>query len=137
MFIHDVIKNGIKVAEISFNSEPSQLEIAKAEAPYLQEPYTPTQKEKDFERYTKRSVAKNAIITEMATENMGRIRSGEWSTADVISLTQDTQLQLVLADVHSLSFELAAMKLSAATNPLITTAIKNTWIQRLQAHFYL
>jgi hypothetical protein len=137
MFIHDVIKNGIKVAEISFNSEPSQLEIDAAEKPYLQEPVVPTQKEKDFERYTKRSIAKNIIIAEIATENMSRIRSGEWTTTDIIGLTQDESLRLVMSDVHSLSFELAAIKLMAITNPLITNTIKAIWLAKLQAHFYL
>ena len=90
-----------------------------------------------MERYTKRSIAKNTIIAEMATENMQRIRSGEWTTSDVISLTQDEELKQVLSDVHSLSFELAAMKLSTAANPLMTSAIKLAWITKLQAHFYL
>jgi len=137
MYDYDVIKNGIKVAQISSDYALSEEEITRRSAPYLEEPKIPTQKEKDMERYTKRSIAKNTIIAEMATENMGRIRSGEWTTSDVISLTQDEELKQVLSDVHSLSFELAAMKLSTATNPLITSAIKLAWITKLQAHFYL
>jgi hypothetical protein len=137
MYDYDIIKNGIKVAQISSEHALSQQEIDIRSAPYLEEPKVPTQKEKDLERYTKRSIAKNIIIAEIATENMGRIRSGEWTTADIVGLTQDESLRLVMSDVHSLSFELAAIKLMAITNPLITDAIKAVWLAKLQAHFYL
>ena len=137
MYTHDVIKNGIVVARLSFNEEPSQLDINKAEAPYLQEPKVFTQAEKDFERYSKRAIAKNEIITEIATENMQRIRTGVWTISDIISLVQDEDIKEVLSNLHSLSFELAATKLASVANPLITSEIKAIWIQKLQTHFYL
>ena len=137
MYTYDIIKNGIKIAEISSEQPLSDEELSKRQAPYLQEPKVLTQKEKDFERYTKRAVAKNTILAEIATENMQRIRSGEWTTSDIVLLTQDEELKQVLNDVYSLSFELAAIKLSTITNVLITPEIKGTWIQKLQSNFYL
>jgi len=137
MYTYDVIKNGIKVAEFSSEEELSQADIDRISAPYLQEPRVISQKEKDFERYTKRAIAKNMIIAEMATENMERIRSGVWNVSDIISLTQDEQVREVLNDVYSLSFEIATVKLMSLTNVLITNEIKAIWVEKLQKHFYL
>jgi hypothetical protein len=95
-----------------------------------------TQAEKDYEKYMKRADVKDRIIAEMATENMARVRAGIWTVPNLVALTQDPELKLVLDDINTLSFELAVSKLMALTNPLITQKIKNEWILKLQSHFY-
>jgi len=100
-------------------------------------PDLPTQKILDYRRYKLRAENKDHIIAEMASNNMERVRSGEWSVPDLIGLTQDPQLKEVLDDVSTLSFELAIQKLSSVTHPLMTAAIKTEWIDLLTLHLYL
>ncbi len=100
------------------------------------EPPTQTQKQKDYQKYLKRASVRDQIVAEMAAENMERVRAGTWTVTDLINLTQDTELKAVLSDLSTLSFELAQSKLLAATNPLLTTDIKNGWLAKLQAHLY-
>lgn len=95
-----------------------------------------TQVEKDYIKYEKRANIKNKIIAEMATENMGRIRSGVWTVPDLVSLTQDQEIKGVLDDVHSLSFELAVNKIRVLSNPIITESIKKAWITKLTLYFF-
>jgi hypothetical protein len=95
-----------------------------------------SQKEVDFQKYLKRASVKDQIIAEMAAENMERVRAGVWSVVDLVGLTQDAELKLVLDDINTLSFELAQSKLSSATNPLLTQAIKTGWILKLQANLF-
>lgn len=95
------------------------------------------QKQLDYERYLKRAKVKDQIIAEMASENMERVRNGLWTVNDLISLTQDPELKLVLDDVSTLSYELAVSKVMAISNPLITSQIKTDWSFKLQSHFYL
>lgn len=95
------------------------------------------QREIDYVRFKKRAMAKDGMIAEMAAGNMERLRSGVWTTTQLIELTQDTQLKDVLSDISSLSFEIAYSKISAITNPLITTEIKNSWKKLLSDNFYL
>lgn len=99
-------------------------------------PPTQSQEEKDLAKYQKRAAVKDLIISEMATENMSRVRAGIWTVSDLINLTQDPTLKLVLDDISTLSFELAAQKLQTANNPLLTSDIKNKWILKLRGHFY-
>lgn len=96
----------------------------------------PSQQDVDYQKYLKRGAAKDRIIAEMASENMQRIRSGIWTVSQLIELTQNSQLKDVLDDVNTLSFELAAMKLTTINIPLLTTEIKNGWIAKLQSHYY-
>ena len=96
----------------------------------------PSQYELDVERYSKRATAKDQIIAEFAAENIARVRSGVWTVPQLISLTQDAGLKALLDNVNTLSFEIAASMLPGLTNPLLTTAIKNGWAAKLQAHFY-
>lgn len=96
----------------------------------------PTPKEKDAIKYAKRAAVKDQIMVEMATENMERVRSGVWTTAQLISLTQDPELKLVQDDIGTLSFELALMKLQTASNPLLTPEIRGAWMIKLMRHFY-
>ena len=95
-----------------------------------------SQKDKDFQKYLKRAAAKDKIIAEMASENMGRVRAGIWTVQNLVDLTQDVELKRVLDDISTLSFELAAQKLQAINNPLLTTEIKNSWLQKLMSNFY-
>jgi hypothetical protein len=97
---------------------------------------TLTAEEKDKLKYLKRASVKDTIIAEMATENMSRVRSGKWTVPDLVSLTQDPMLKLILDDINTLSFELAVLKLQTINNPLITKEIKEEWIRKLQTHFY-
>ena len=99
-------------------------------------PPAPSQKDLDYQKYLKRAAVKDQIIAEMASENMERVRAGIWTVANLIALTQDADLKLVLDDINTLSFELAQSKLQGATNPLLTTEIKNGWITKLQTHLY-
>jgi hypothetical protein len=99
-------------------------------------PPAPTLKDLDYTKYTKRAAVKDQILAEMASENMERIRAGIWTVPDLIGLTQDVELKLVLDDINTLSFELAQSKLNAATNPLLTSTIKMGWILKLQSHLY-
>jgi hypothetical protein len=97
----------------------------------------PTQKEKDIARFTKRAAAKNIIIAEMAADNMERVRNGVWTTSQLMGLTVDPGLLNVLNNISTLSYEIAAYNVYNLTNPLITVAIKQVWIAKLQSHFYL
>jgi hypothetical protein len=67
---------------------------------------------------------------------MARVRAGVWTVPNLVALTQDPELKLILDDINTLSFELAVLKLMALTNPLITQKIKNDWVLKLQSHFY-
>jgi hypothetical protein len=116
---------------VNSNNIPNQIE----EIPYTTT--TPSQFELDYVRYLNRGYAKDKIIAEMASQNMMRVRSGEWTVNQLINLTMDTELKNILDDVNTLSYELAVQKLSAISNPLITSKIKQDWINLLQAHFYL
>ena len=100
------------------------------------EPPLPTQKQLDYNKYLKRAAAKDIILAEMASENMERVRNGIWTVSDLVSLTQDAELKLVLDDINTLSFELAQSKLNTINNPLLVPEIKNGWINKLQTHLY-
>lgn len=95
-----------------------------------------SQKDRDFQKYLKRAAAKDRIVAEMASENMERVRNGAWTVQNLIDLTQDAELKRVLDDISTLSFELAAQKLQAINNPLLTSDIKNSWLQKLMSNFY-
>ena len=97
-------------------------------------PSTLTQHQIDYRKYTNRAKVKDSIIATMASNNMQRVRSGIWSVENLISLTQDSELKLILDDVSTLSYELAIGKIEAATNPLLTAGIKTEWISLLAAH---
>ena len=79
---------------------------------------------------------RSKIIAQMAAENMQRVRTGIWTVADLISLTQDEQLKSLLDDINTLSFELAIGKVNAATHPLLTAEVKFSWVTKLQANLF-
>lgn len=96
----------------------------------------PSTAEKDLLKYLKRAEAKNKIIAWVAQENVARVKNGTWTTEQLISLTQDAELKDLLDDVNSLSFEIAANKITGLTNELLTSDIKAAWIEKLQGYFY-
>lgn len=96
-----------------------------------------SQFERDQARYAKRAAAKDGLLAYMAADNMGRVRSGEWTVAQLTSLMADPALAAANAYMSTLSFELAAQAIAQAQTPLLTPAIRADWIARLQAHVYL
>ena len=96
-----------------------------------------TQFEKDQSRYTKRAAVKDELMAYMAADNMSRVRSGAWSVADLTSLLDDPAVVAANSLMGTLSFELAAQQIQAATTPLLTPEIKAEWVSRLEAHYYL
>ena len=105
--------------------------------PERPEPPPVNQFEKDQSRYTKRAAVKDELMAYMAADNMGRVRNGVWSVADLTSLLDDPAVVAANSLMGTLSFELAAQQISAATTPLLTPEIKADWVARLEAHYYL
>lgn len=97
----------------------------------------PTQFELDQRRYQKRAAVQSELIAWMAADNMSRVRSGEWSVADLTSLMSDPAVTAAQAYMGTLSYELAAQSIMQATHPLLTQAIKGAWVGKLTEHFYL
>lgn len=112
------------------------------ELPYY-EPVEPqyqvpnTQFEMDINRYNKRAAVKDSLIAYMAADNMSRVRSGEWTVDDLTGLLDDPAVIQANALMGTLSYELAAAQIAAATTPLLTPEIKSDWVSRLEAHYYL
>ena len=100
-------------------------------------PEGPSQFEKDQSRYQKRAAVKDELMAYMAADNMRRVRNGEWTVADLTSLLSDTAVVAANALMTTLSFELAASSIKAATTPLLTDEIKVDWVSRLESHYYL
>lgn len=102
-----------------------------------QAPEPPSQFERDKARYTKRAAAKDGLLAYMAADNMSRVRAEVWTVSDLASLMSDPALAAANAYMSTLSFELAAQSIAAATTPLLTPEIRADWIGKLQAHYYL
>ena len=98
---------------------------------------TPTQFDLDQRRYQKRAAVQAELIAWMAADNMSRVRAGVWTVADLTSLMSDPAVTAAQAYMSTLSYELAAQAIQAATTPLLTPEIKSTWISKLTEHFYL
>jgi hypothetical protein len=92
--------------------------------------------ESDERKYLLRSLSKDKIIAGFAGENMARLRAGQWTTPQLIMLTQHPQSIAVLNDVQSLSFELAVQKIAAHPDPLMTPEVKASMIDKLTANFF-
>ena len=88
-------------------------------------------------RYQKRAAVQSELLSWMAADNMSRVRSGVWTVADLTSLMSDPAVTAAQAYMSTLSYELAAQAIQAATTPLLTQAIKDVWIGKLTEHFYL
>lgn len=87
----------------------------------------------DTEKYLRRANAKPLLMAEMAAMNVGRIKDGTWTTAQLVVLMADAQIKNIVSCMETLSFELAIQAIQACTNPLITDDIKQAWITRLMA----
>ena len=96
-----------------------------------------SQFERDQARYAKRAAVKDELLAYMAADNMSRVRSGEWTVAQLSSLMADPALAAANAYMGTLSFELAAQAIAQAQTPLLTPSIRADWIARLQGAFYL
>lgn len=110
-------------------------EIAELEAAANAEPQ-PTQFDRDQARYEKRAAVKDQLLAYMAADNMSRVRSGEWTVADLTSLLADPVVATANQFMSTLSFELAAQAIASASTPLLTPAIRADWIARLEAAFF-
>lgn len=100
-------------------------------------PPEPSQFDRDKSRYEKRAAIKDELLAYMAADNMSRVRSGEWSVADLTGLLADPAVAAANQFMSTLSFELAAQTIAQATTPLLTAEIKSAWVTKLQEHFYL
>lgn len=98
---------------------------------------TPTQFELDKNRYQKRAGVQAELMSWMAADNMSRVRSGVWTVQQLTSLLSDPAVQAAQTYMSTLSYELAAQSIAAATTPLLTPEIKAAWIAKLQASFFL
>lgn len=98
---------------------------------------TEEQYAKDKDRFKKRYESIGEIMSTMAAGNIKRVRSGIWTTSQLISLTQDIELKQILDDVNTLSFEIAYSRIDGLTNELLTPEIKAEWKQLLYENFYL
>lgn len=96
-----------------------------------------TQFDKDELRYKRRAAVKDGLLAFMAADNMSRVRAGTWSVADLTGLMADPAVAAANAYMSTLSFELAAQAILAASSPLLTPEIKAVWMGKLQEHFYL
>lgn len=96
-----------------------------------------SQFDRDQARYIKRAAVKDQLIAYMAADNMGRVRAGTWTVQDLTALLDDPAVVAANTLIGTLSFELAAQAIAAASTPLLTPAIKADWVGRLHAHFYL
>lgn len=102
-----------------------------------EEVVVPTQQEKDLSRYQQRAAVKDQLLAWMAADNMSRVRSGEWTVADLTSLMSDPAVVAANAYMQTLSYELAAQAIVSATTLLLTPEIKSEWIAKLEEHYYL
>ena len=100
-------------------------------------PQGPSQFELDQARYSKRAAVKDDLIAFMAADNMGRVRSGQWTVAELTGLMTDPDVSAATSYMGTLSYELAAQAIAQATTPLLTPEIKAAWVAKLQEHFYL
>ena len=89
--------------------------------------------ELDTDKYLRRATSKNLLTAEMAAMNIGRLKSGTWTTAQLVNLMQDPEIKSLVDHMETLSFELAIGVIQSLANPLITPEIKATWISKLQA----
>ena len=92
---------------------------------------------REYEIMRKRSEVKDSLLEYVAASNKARMVNGVWTSADIISLSEDTELLKIVGDIQSLSFEIAIMKIQAATNPLITDDIKEDWIIKVQENLFM
>lgn len=105
--------------------------------PERPQPPEPSQFDLDQARYKKRALVKDELIAWMAADNMSRVRSGAWTVPDLTALLADPAVAAANQFMSTLSFELAAQAIAAASTPLLTPEIRADWTARLAEHFYL
>lgn len=96
-----------------------------------------TQFQRDEARYTKRAAVRDNLMAFMAADNMSRVRSGVWQVSDLTALMDDPAVTAATAYMGTLAFELAAQAIQDAQSPLLTQAIKDVWVAKLEEHYYL
>lgn len=92
---------------------------------------------REYEIMKKRSEVKDSLLEYVAASNKARMVNGIWTSADIISLSEDSELLKIVGDIQSLSFEIAIMKIQVVNNPLITDDIKEDWITKLQENLFM
>lgn len=92
---------------------------------------TKTTLELDIEKYKRRAESKNQLMAEMAAMNVGRLKDGTWTTAQLVALMSDPEIKSLISHIETLSFELAIGVINSLSNPIITPDIKATWIAKL------
>lgn len=100
-------------------------------------PTADEQRSLDQSRYKRRAEVQAELMSWMAADNMSRVRSGVWTVAQLTSLMDDPDIKDAQAYMATLSFELAAQSIAAATTPLLTQSIKAAWIAKLQSNLFL
>lgn len=115
--------------------------LAWLEAGNTPEPAPPPTAEEqrvlDQNRYRRRADVQAELMSWMAADNMSRVRAGVWTVPQLTSLLSDPAVQAAQTYMSTLSYELAAQSIAAATTPLLSPEIKAAWIARLQANFFL
>lgn len=89
--------------------------------------------ELDIEKYKRRADAKPMLMAKMAAMNVGRLKSGTWTTPQLVSLMADPEIKSLVSHMETLSFELGISVVNGLTNPLITPSIKSVWVAELTA----
>ena len=89
--------------------------------------------ELDIEKYKRRADAKPLLMAEMAAMNIGRLKAGTWTTAQLVALMADPEIKSLVSHMETLSFELAINVVNGLTNPIVTPEIKAVWVAKLMA----
>lgn len=110
-----------------FGEKPTLETLAKTIVP------AKTVLELDTEKYKRRADAKPLMMAEMAAMNIGRLKNGTWTTAQLVALMADVEIKALVSHMETLSFELAISVVNGLTNPIITPEIKAVWISKLMA----
>lgn len=89
--------------------------------------------ELDIEKYKRRADAKPLLMAKMAAMNVGRLKNGTWTTAQLMSLMSDAATKSLIDHMETLSFELAIGVVNSHPNVLLTPEIKAGWVAELTA----
>lgn len=87
--------------------------------------------ELDIEKYKRRADAKPLLMAQMAAMNIGRLKNGTWTTAQLVALMADPEIKSLVSHMETLSFEMAIGVVNSLTNPIVTPAIKTVWVAKL------
>ena len=113
-------------------TQPTSAQITAASTA-ANTPPVKTVLELDIEKYKRRADAKPLLMAKMAAMNVGRLKNGTWTTAQLVSLMSDPEIKSLVSHMETLSFELGIGVINSLTNPIITPAIKEVWIAELTA----